>query len=96
MLLGSFSLEHRAECELARVQFVDGVGQGDYLAFAIPLAAINCVFLVDCLVERLEAPDLTFNPVVDMDKGVCVLLGHQLELVLESRVMVASDQSNVS
>ena len=91
LLLGSFTLEHGAERELAGVQFVDGVGQRYYLALAITLASINCVFLADSLAEGLQAPDLAFDPVVDMNERVGVLLGHKLEFVLQCRIVVASD-----
>ena len=73
------------------MQFVNVIRQGYYLAFAVLLAPINSILLVDSFDKCLKAPDLALDPVVDVDEWVGVLLSHLLELVLEGRVMIASD-----
>ena len=77
------------------MQFVDVISQRYYLALAVFLAPINSILLLHSFNECLKAPDLALDPVVDVDEWVGVLLSHQLELVLEGRVMVASDQANM-
>ena len=77
------------------MQFVDVISQGYYLALAVLLAPINSILLLDSFIECLKAPDFALDPVVDVAEWVGVLLSHLLELVLEGRVMSASDQANM-
>ena len=77
------------------MQFVDVISQGYYLALAVLLAPINSILLLDSFIECFKAPDFALDPVVDVAEWVGVLLSHLLELVLEGRVMSASDQANM-